>query len=716
MNFLTYFRAFSYAMIAVAMLALVLAGGLSVPLALIFLVVMIVSWNLEQTKWQLPERYGLGIVLLSIPLFYFDWHFQKQLGEPAERLGVTALAHLIVFLSAVKLLQVKKDRDWVFLYLISFFEVLLAAGLSFSPVFLGSLTLYLLCGISAVTAFEIQKARRSIVHTETRLLVPPDSRVFKKPGRRSWRNTEAVRLPFVAVALLILIFVLALPLFLIAPRSGTAALTRSGAGLSNFIGFSENVTLGQIGTLKRADGIVMRVRVEDTQTSRDLRWRGVALDDFTGNGWRKSPQARQLDSVAARSGLFQFGTTEAINRLTTQTFFLEPLESQVLFAAPRVVAIQGDLPFVRVDGEGSVQSRRHDFERIMYKALSDTNEPRMDLLRNDRRPLPVQHYRYLQLPENLDPRITTLATTIVVNANAGNRYDAAKAIESYLQREFGYSLEMKASGPDPLADFLFNIRTGHCEYFSTAMAVMLRSRGIAARVVNGFLPGEYNDAAGAYTVRQSDAHSWVEVYFPETRSWVTFDPTPSAGRVEPVRTGLTAQLQKYAEALELVWFQYVVGYDKQEQRSLATSLHNQVFDYGRTISNMMTTISSYFTVRFLSGVMVVIVPVLLVVGVVFGKRIWRWTRTTALRSSPEGRTYSAVQFYERLISLMEQRGLARDKHLTPLEFANSLNSHDALLITRAYNRVRYGGQRLSAVEKKEVERALFALEAADERK
>src|SRR6185437_1917680 len=228
MNFLTYFRAFSYAMIAVAMLALVLAGGLSPLLALVFLGVMIGSWLLEKTKWQLPERYGLGIVLLSIPLFYADWHYQKALGEPAERLGVTALAHLIVFLSAVKLLQVKKDRDWVFLYLISFFEMLLAAGLSFSPVFLGTLTLYLLCGLSAVTAFEIQKARRTLPLTETRLLVPPDSRVFRKSGLRSWRTSEAARLPIVAVALLVLIFVLALPLFLIAPRSGAAALTRNG--------------------------------------------------------------------------------------------------------------------------------------------------------------------------------------------------------------------------------------------------------------------------------------------------------------------------------------------------------------------------------------------------------------------------------------------------------------------------------------------------------
>src|ERR1044071_6006606 len=131
---------------------------------------MVVSWKLEGSRWQLPERYGLAIVLLSIPLFYADWHYQKVLGEPVERLGVTALAHLIVFLSAVKLLQVKKDRDWVFLYLISFFEVLLAAGLSFSPIFLLTLTLYLLCGVSTIIAFEIQKSKRSLPQTDTHLL------------------------------------------------------------------------------------------------------------------------------------------------------------------------------------------------------------------------------------------------------------------------------------------------------------------------------------------------------------------------------------------------------------------------------------------------------------------------------------------------------------------------------------------------------------------
>ena len=697
-------------MIGVAMLALVLAGGLSAGLALIFFLVMIAGWMLENTKWQLPERYGLGIVLLSIPLFYLDWHYQKAIGEPTERLGVTALAHLIVFLSAVKLLQVKKDRDWVFLYLISFFEVLLAAGLSFSPVFLGTLTLYLLCGLSAVTAFEIQKARRSLPVTETRLLVPPDSRVFKKSGLRPWRTTEAARLPIVAVALLLLIFVLALPLFLIAPRSGAAALTRSGGAVPNFIGFSENVTLGQIGTLKQNDTIVMRVRVDETQPTRDLRWRGVALDEFTGFGWRKSPQARQLDVITERGGFFKVDTTEAIHRLTTQTFFLEPLESPVLFAAPRVVALQGDLPYVRVDEEGSIQTRRHDFERIIYKALSDTNEPRMDQLRNDLRPLPVPYYRYLQLPERLDPRIAPLATTIVLHANASNRYDTAKAIESYLQREYAYSFDMKATGPEPVADFLFNVKAGHCEYFASAMVLLLRTRGIAARLVNGFLPGEYNDAASAYTVRQQDAHSWVEVYFPETRAWVTFDPTPPAGRTEPVRTGFAAQLQKYGEAIELLWFQYVVGYDKQEQRSLATSIQRSVFDYGRMASNVLNTLSQYLNGNVLAVVAGVTAFALTILLALFSKRIWRWTRAGFVGSTADERAYSSVQFYERLTSLMEQRGVSRDKHLTPIEFANTLRSNDVMVITRAYNRVRFGGQKLSATERKEVERALFALE------
>ncbi|PWT94341.1 MAG: hypothetical protein C5B55_02895 [Blastocatellia bacterium] len=717
MKFLNYFRAFSYAMIAVAMLSLVLAGGLNYGLALGFLIIMIISWKLEDTKWQLPERIGLGIVLLSIPLFYLDWQYQKLLGEPVERLGVNALAHLIVFLSAVKLVQVKKDRDWVFLYLISFFEVLLAAGLSFSPIFLLTLTLYLLTAVTAVTAFEIQKARRSIPYTETRLLVPPDSRVFKNNKRRPWRNSEGVRLPFVAIALLSLIFVLALPLFLVAPRSSAAVLARNGASLGRFIGFSENVTLGSIGELKQDDAVVMHVRIDEGQIPRDLRWRGVALDEYTGRGWKKSLEARKVIEFRDKPrGFYPLGQAEALHRLTTQTVFLEPIESPVLFAAPRAVAVQGDLPFVRIDSEGSVQTRHHEFERLIYKAISDTNEAGIETLRNDLRLYPAAFERYLQLPEHLDPRINALAYSILINAHATNRYDAAKAIEHELQTAYGYSLQMRAGGPDPLADFLFNVKTGHCEYFSTAMVIMLRTRGVAARVVNGFLPGEYNEAAGAFTVRQSDAHSWVEVYFPESRTWVTFDPTPSAGRAEPARTGLAAKLQKYAEALELVWFQYVVGYDKQEQTSLATSLHNRFFEISSFLSRTVAYVKRVLPSNMWAIVSSIGVLVLLIGLVLVAKRIWRlgWRRGINLRKATTETPASTVDFYERLTRLLANRGVNRADHLTPMEFASVVGLQPALAITRAYNRVRYGGERLTDTELREIDQALNTIESSSE--
>src|SRR6185503_6909831 len=354
----------------------------------------------------------------------------------------------------------------------------------------------------------------------------------------------------------------------------------------------------------------------------------------------------------------QLGTTEALHRLTTQTVFLEPIGSPALFAASRPVAIQGDLPFVLVDGEGSIQTRRHDFERLIYRVLSDVSEPDESSLRSDARFYPATFGRYLQLPASLDPRIDALANAIVVNAHARNRYDEAKAIEQYLQQEYGYSLEMRASGSDPLADFLFNVKMGHCEYFSTAMAVMLRTRGIATRVVNGFLPGEYNEAAGAYTVRQSDAHSWVEVYFPETNSWVTFDPTPSAGRSEPVRSGIAGQLEKYAEALELMWFQYVVGYDKQEQRSLATSLRNQMFDYQRLLVQVLAASRKFFSLHGLTILVIGLGGLAAFLLFQTARRMRRlgWRKGLQVWPRNPERETSRVEFYERLLALLEKRG------------------------------------------------------------
>lgn len=723
MQFTTYFRLTSYATVAAAALALFVAGGVGVWLAVAFALVALAGWKLEGTRWQLSERIALLVILASLPLFYFDWriltpYLQIEFLETGRRASVevTVLAHLILFLSAIKLLQIKGDRDWFFLYLISFFEILLPAGLTSGPAFLVTLVLYLLCALSTVVAFEIQKARRKVTATQTRLLVPPDSTLFRKLPMRLWRRRylETRRLPLVSVGLLILIVLLALPFFLIAPRTASSALKRGGSGLSGFIGFSDNVTLGEIGRLKGNDEIFMHVRVEKSNgiPAGGLRWRGVALDTFSGRAWKKSPAAERFEKKESDRGFFQLGTTEDVGRLTAQTVFLEPVDTPVLFGAPRIVALQGRLPFVRIDSEGAIQTRPHDQERVVYKVHSDTSEPPANVLREDKLEYLVPAARYLELPSGLDPRIEKLARGVTERAGARNGYDQAKAIETYLRENYAYSLDLKAGGPEPLADFLFRVRAGHCEYFATAMAVMLRTQGIGSRVVNGFLPGEYNDAAGAFTVRQSDAHSWVEAYFPRTNSWVTFDPTPAAGRTARERTGLAGQLSKYSEALELIWFQYVVGYDKQEQHSLATTLREGLLDMRRSAA------SRWGRMR---GALPVAIPAILTISLSLGAvlaalfltpRIRRlgWRQGLKVWTSSRAPESSRVDFYRRLMAALEKRGAKREPYQTPLEFASAVGIDEARAITHAYNRVRFGAARLSASERREIEQLLSGLE------
>src|SRR5437588_3098116 len=438
MTFSTYFRLTSYATIAAAALALFITGGVALWLAIAFAFVMVVAWKLENTRWQLSERVALVVILASLPLFYLDWRLMGTYldiayleGAIRERgsIEVAVLAHLILFLSAVKLLQRKADRDWFFLYLISFFEVLLAAGLTASPVFLATLVLYLLCALSTVVAFEIQKARKKVTVTQTRLLVPPDSTLFRKLPMRLWRRRylETRRLPLVSIGLLALIVVLALPFFLIAPRTASSALRRGGNGVFGFIGFSDNVTLGQIGQLKGNDEVFMHVRIDNLRAlpSNGLRWRGVALDEFTGKAWKKSRTAERFETKQSESGFFKLGTTEDLQRLTTQTFFVEPVDTPVLFGARRVVAVQGKLPFLRIDSEGAIQTRPHDQERVAYKVFSDTTGPSPAMLRSDRLEYPVEFARYADWPANLDPRIGELTRNVIQKSGARNWYEVA---------------------------------------------------------------------------------------------------------------------------------------------------------------------------------------------------------------------------------------------------------------------------------------------------
>jgi transglutaminase-like putative cysteine protease len=742
-QFDTFFRVSSYATVACGVLALALTGGIGWAFALLLALLLAAAWKAEGTRWQLSERVSLLAVLASLPLFYVDWKLQTNAFavEPAHA-SISALGHFIILLSLVKVFGAKQDRDWLFLYLISFFEVLLAAGLSLSPRFIVALALYTFAALTTVVCFEIRKAQRRVRVNETRYLrAAPPARLLRRlfgsanerPPRSPQQWGDARRFLLVSVCLLALIFALAAPIFFFIPRLSASALARAGngGGGAMLIGFSDEVTIGEFGRLQQTEQVVMRVRVEDPYAARNLylRWRGVALDEFDGHTWRRTPPPNAPEKTYLKPdehNAFQFGTTPSIERLTTQSFFVEPNDTPILFAAARAVALQGALPYIGRDSEGALSTRPHTSERIAYRVYSDTTGTPLEALRSDRQPYtrPVAE-RYLQLPARVDPRIEKLTRSLI--AETDNRYDAARVVEQYLRNDFRYSLDLEARGDDPLADFLFRVRAGHCEYFATSMAVMLRSVGIAARVVNGFQMGEYNDAADVYTVRQSDAHSWVEAYFPQTDSWVAFDPTPSAGRPgHAQQTGLRGAFGKYAEALEMFWIQWVVDYDRQDQQQLATTVRRNLWSFRHTgtrfVGSLTARLSAFWsrasTLLSAKGRPLAVAPALLLllaVAVVLGCFFVARRRGFSLRRKLKewrgaGARPSAVAFYERMTRALAARGLNRAPHQTPLEFAGALDVPEALLVTRSYNRVRFGAHELTRDEAARIETWLQRIE------
>ena len=694
-----FFQVISYAVVICGLAALLASGSIGILLSVSFLTVTVTAWVLEKTKWQFSERVGTAIIVLLIPLFYLDWKYGLSGFTTRESLAAGSLARSILVLAGVKLLQKKANRDWIFLYVISFFEILLAAGLTISPFFILSLSVYLICATCAVITFEIRKTAETV------------------PGKfddlTKFNKTSVLRLPVISLIFLLITSVFAVPLFFALPRTGNAGFGQALNGLS-VTGFSDTVHLGDIASVQQNNEIVMRVRIEDGGESKiaQIRWRGVALDTFDNKNWSKSKKIVE-PFVKTEQDIYRVDFAQNANNLVAQTFYLEPLETSALFSLAHPVALQGNFPVLNKDSDGSLSAARSLSERTTYKVYSDATQPAVERLRGDNGVYPIPAQRYLTLPE-MDHRIAELAQKIIAESNAKNRYDQAKAIENYLKSNYGYTLDLKESGDQPVADFLFNIREGHCEYFATALAIMLRTQGVATRIVNGFQAGEYNETADVYVVRQREAHSWVEVYFPKENAWIPFDATPAAGQFSGTgTTGIIGNINRYAEALETFWIQYVVAYDNQEQKSVMRSVRsvlqdlqtktvNAADDLQRRLSNWWKQIrgdeglaESVWAIGYgflyLLGFALGIVCLIWLYRKIKRLRIWE-RLINWLKNKKET---SIVEFYERMQKVLAGKGLTREPHQTPLEFAFALNMPEAVSITEKYNRVRFGEKNLS---------------------
>jgi protein-glutamine gamma-glutamyltransferase len=708
-----YFILSSYAMFTTGYVMLASTRQLDIFSLGLFAIVLGVGWliDTERISWGVGHRSANWMMGGGLSFVIVEWYVFGV--SP-----VIVILHLVFFATALKLLRRKAARDWVWLYVMTFCQMLMTAGMMVSTTFLFLVIVYLFAATSAFIGYEMRRSAAAFADNRPSRRVTVEYR--RESDRRSLETPRLGGLIVFSACALATILALAAPLFLAMPRV-SRGFSRSGMLRGESLsGFSDSVRLGEVAQVKLNPQVVMRVRVRFLRGvgEKALRWRGVTLDNYDGQAWNyMGPKAallkRDIDGWRLGEPEWGYGDTE-------QRFFLEPLDISTVFAAPQPRLITGLPELARDHGDG-LWTAPHDYYKLDYTVFSDTGEVSDERLAEENSrayPSEIQR-RYLQLPDNHDWRIEELAAE--VTRGATTNIEIARKIENHLRTTYSYTLDLRrVEDGDPVADFLFNTREGHCEYFASAMVLMLRSRRVPARLVNGFQMGEYNEAADFYTVRQSDAHSWVEVYFPRQGHngvWVAFDPTPAAG-LSVYDSGLAAWLRKRREAMEMFWLEHVIGFDTNKQFSMAGAAQRWVSSLLSTyrwdlssqwvdwISKWSRKIDSQKGRNGASGeksqeaplfganahmpALALSVLALAIAGAISWRRYGKSWRKNGRQDSAAG----AVAFYQEMLRALERLGHKRAPHQTPAEYAVQLRMPAVTEITTIYQQVRFSDRTL----------------------
>ena len=681
-----YFQASLYLLIVTGFATLASTGRLDAPaLLLVSLALLCRGYLLVRGRTlQLPERWASYLTLVYVVFYVCDLFLLS--GS-----FVSATVHLVLFIMVVKMFSVQRDRDHVYLAIISFLSVLAAAVLTVDAVFFAAFCVFLLLAASTFISMEMRRSCTRVSASRT----PPAI------TRRLTRSLSTT-----ALALTLGTAVGSSLIFFIMPRLSTRYLTAYAPHNALVSGFSDDVRLGEIGQIQQSDTVVMHIQIDgDTRGGYDLKWRGVALRAFDGVRWSNLQQ--QATALSNPDGNYDLSATRAATvaalppHLVRYRVLMEPIGASVFFLAPRPRSLSGNYSMIAVDDGGSVSNADREHAIGSYRATSDIGQPSPDELRHATAEVPPKiAIQYLQLPP-LDPRLPQLARDIT--ARAPTAYDKAEAIEDYLQKQYRYTLQLPSTPQrDPVAYFLFERKAGHCEFFSSSMALMLRTLGIPARVVNGFRSGEFNSVTGSYIVRGRDAHSWVEAYFPRY-GWITFDPTP-AGATASFGTWSRAGL--YVDALREFWREWVINYDFAHQMSLSNDVavrSRRWFDgsslwmrhrYAALLERARhVQAQAERSPGRIAGIALGVIA--LVILLLNRGRLRHMVRMRRLLHNPASAPQAAASiWYGRMLRSLGRRGWRKLPEHTPKEFVGTI--HDPKLrgpvasFTDHYERARFG--------------------------
>jgi len=761
-------RILTFAMVFLGVLSTVLTGYLPSPQPLMVLAILLVGYFFWDSRIHTLAYSVLWhvLTLAFIAWCSYDLFINPLPGEDATiRIPIAAM-RLSIFLQVFKVYNRKTDRDFVHMFVLSFFQFVSCAGVSVEFYVLPLLLLYLAVAMWALTLFHF---RRQLSAPEAALPAPvvgPNA-----SGARGRLLTPGFFAGTFIASLLVA--VIGGVLFVFFPRSASSDNPLSfqaffgslGRRLSS--GSSGSIDLDIAGIINRNPTLVMRASFPTLKDPpHTVLWRRGVLHQYDGrrNRWVKpigtfpSPRfdpAGQIKTAVnvllqKSPGLFiaasdfpKYNSVEDLNndpQLIPQQYTLvhsynrAPIFSA--FSSP--VAVVAAVRDVGCNLDESFYCQSYTPNNFTYTVFSRTPSrlhPAADASSQPDDELPASRRSLCtQLPRELNPRFKELAEQIARHASSD--YKKALALRNYLALHCRYSLDLtqKPGRKGPLYDFLFNDKPGHCEYFASAMVILLRELGIPSRLAYGYSTGTWHQRRRVFEIRQLDAHAWAEAYIAD-KGWIPLDPTPPIPDDETPQTFLSVLFNPFMSVFgfcEEQWADGVIGYSRFKQKVAFDFAKATIEEGWRAIKGLALFVCSAFSTlwgKMTSGLLpkliIAAAGMLLVLAII--PAVKRFRRGEKFRLLPRRRFDSRpsrprVKFYEKMLRILTANGLVKNPSETPLEFAqrvglrvqgSGFDRNPAVrgvkTITDLYCFVRFGDGKLTPAESRTVHSLLRQL-------
>ena len=711
--------------------------------------ILLNAWLVNTNRFVPLPRFAANCIALGVLGFVV---VEIRSGDTVP---IVTIGQYIVLLHLIKLFEQQRNRDYAQLLVLSLLLMVAAAistaGLFFGLIFIAYLFLSLYCCLLFHLKSETDRARENFNQPLEELSVSALRKDEQYLMRSMYRLTGLVAFSAIFTGVLVFIFF---------PRG-------PGEGLFNplqlktsqtLTGFNDQVSFQKVAQITKSDDVVAHVELymagQKVTQPQVLLLRGSTLDQYSGNNerrgrwqWFRSPKDEQSFDVGPGEHRELFPGGGEYKQVVT----LQPTGTTKLFAIgmPTSITSPHTLRLHWSMQDGVVQTDDVPTRPLEYTVVSNGQLP----LTTDNDPDGDGGSGW-RSNSNIDPRIKAFARQPAVSGtdthgsplaeyplHNNHSYDneIAMNIAQYLRNNYSYTLDLTNVGDlgnnDPIVEFLYNFKRGHCEYFAGAMTLMCQSLSIPARMAIGFRCGgdAFNSLGNYFVVRQSDAHAWSEVF--ANNQWISIDPT--SDRVADDASAPTAQAtsawRNLLDYLQYKWANTIVNYGGDERKNLIENVRNEMdrvaVDKGQYLGLLPKTLRQWFEkIEWRMSTIISIASVVIAAIGIIGMIAWlvaqRWIlRRRAKRiglgdnPTPEQlRLAKQLGFYDDLLTILEEHNMRRSPHLTPLEFSQTLShlpyrTYDEIRrLTKLFYRVRYGAVDLNPHRQRHLQNVVERIE------